>query len=326
VTYTNNPQLVTVDTTFAGTPMIDGEFVNLTPRKQPGFMDLFKWMLKRGDTKAAKDLDPQRPERHELTAAQVNALRGITWLGHASFLIQTDSICLLIDPVSSFPFNKRYSNPPLSFDSLPKPDYVLVSHGHFDHYDAKVIAKLDAATTQALVPLQMGQRLVHSDQPNLKYQEAGWYQRFNTKPGVEVVFLPAKHWHRRGAFDMNKVLWGGFWIKVDGVTIYYSGDTSYGPHFAEIRKIMGSPDIALLPIGAYRPESIMKSSHMTPLEAVQAFNDLGAKVLVPCHWGTFDLSDEPPGDPIRWLRQIESEGLIHGKLVVPAIGGTIALK
>ena len=322
--YTRNPQLETVDSSFLGTPISRGQFLNLAPRKQPSFRELLRWSLSRKELAAAKKLDTQRPEYQRLTAAQAKALRGITWLGHASFLIQTDTQRLWIDPVHSFPFNRRQSNAPISFAELPSPDYVLISHGHYDHYDAKVVSKL-SAQTEVLVPLQMGQRLVRTHQPGVKFQEAGWFQRYATGPDLEVILVPAQHWHRRGAFDFAKVLWGGFWIKIDGVTIYYSGDSAYGAHFAKIRAVLGAPDIALLPIGAYDPRHIMKESHMNPEEAVQACNDLGAKVLVPCHWGTFDLSDEPPGEPIRWLRKLEAEGKIQAKVIVPAIGGTVPL-
>ncbi len=322
VTHHKNDQLDFVRPDYAGNPKIGNRFQNQSPRDQPGFWKLMKWGFSHFGDQSIKTSDTFRPRYLSLTPDSIAKMRGVVWLGHSSLLIQSDSISLLIDPVQSFPFNKRLSPSPILLSKIPHVDYLLVSHGHLDHLDTKVASALDGSRTTALVPLKMG-NIIRNANPNMVAQEAGWWQKFRTSKHVEVVFLPAQHWHRRGLADQDEVLWGGYWIRIDGVTIYYSGDTSYGPHFKEIRRIMGAPDIAILPIGAYRPDYIMKASHMTPLEASEAFRDLGAKVLLPCHWGTFDLSDEPPGEPIQWLRQIEAQGNISGKLVEMGIGEVI---
>jgi len=155
-------------------------------------------------------------------------------------------------------------------------------------------------------------------------EEAGWYQRYDIG-NLDITFMPSQHWHRRGLFDFNKVLWGGFHLNTHRRSIYFPGDTAYSGLFGEFRELMGDPDICLLPIGAYKPEFIMKESHTSPAEAVQAFNDLGGKTLVPMHYGTYDLSDEPLGEPLRWMRELEAEGKNKGDLRVLDVGERLPL-
>ena len=261
VTYEHNPSLKTVLPGYRGNAVVDGQFQNETSRRQPGFLELAKWGLSRIGGNPEKANDTVRPGFHALTPDSIAKMRGIVWLGHSSLLIQDDSTSILIDPVSTFPFATRYSPAPIDFTKIPRVDYLLVSHGHYDHLDLKVAAAMDGKHTQALVPLRMGPYLTDVNE-SLKLQEAGWWQKFQTRDNVEIILMPAKHWHRRKATDQNKVLWGGFWIRIGGVTIYYPGDTSSSLHFKQIREVMGSPDIVIMPIGAYRPASIMKTSHM----------------------------------------------------------------
>jgi L-ascorbate metabolism protein UlaG (beta-lactamase superfamily) len=183
----------------------------------------------------------------------------------------------------------------------------MLSHGHFDHLDLATLRSLKAG--QVLAPLRLGD-LVRRANPALGVQEAGWYQRFETGPGLEVTLLPAQHWHRRGLRDFNASLWGSFLVRFGGRSLFFAGDTGYNGHFREIREHAGPVDVALLPIGAYDPPFIMRPSHLDPEEALQAFQDLGAATLVPMHYGTFDLSDEPPGEPLARLRAaVEERGV-----------------
>ena len=139
----------------------------------------------------------------------------------------------------------------------------------------------------------------------------------------EIVFLPAHHWNRRWMNDTNRELWGSFLIRTGDKTIYFAGDTAYANHFKEIRKLAGTIDYVFMPIAAYRPDWMMRRAHVSPQEAVNAFNDLGAKYFVPMHYGTFDLSDEPIGEPIRLLKQMAESGQLEGNLIVPAVGETV---
>jgi L-ascorbate metabolism protein UlaG (beta-lactamase superfamily) len=179
---------------------------------------------------------------------------------------------------------------------------------------------------QAMVPLQMSS-LLKAAVPGLVVQEAGWYQQFTIaeETGVEIIYLPAAHWHQRGLNDMNKVLWGSFLLRTPHWQLYFAGDTAYKDHFKEINQLFGAPDICFIPIGAYKPAFMMDKSHLNPAEAVQAFNELGGKTFIPMHFGTFDLSDEPAGEPLRLLEQFAAAGQFQGTLRAPAIGEFIPL-
>jgi L-ascorbate metabolism protein UlaG (beta-lactamase superfamily) len=197
-------------------------------------------------------------------------------------------------------------------------DYILISHGHYDHLDQRTLAQLQGTSLTALVPLKIGP-IVHAANPAIQIQEAGWYQQFKTDD-ITITLLPAKHWNRRTLFDFNQTLWGSFLIQTKTHTIYFAGDTGYTGHFKEIAALVGPIDYAILPIGAYEPSFIMQPSHLNPEEALQAFEDLGAKHLIPMHYGTFDLSDEPLGEPIQRLNQLLHERHLEPKVIIPDVG------
>ncbi|GAB3820526.1 hypothetical protein GCM10028895_20930 [Pontibacter rugosus] len=141
---------------------------------------------------------------------------------------------------------------------------------------------------------------------------------------MEVYFMPASHWHRRGVLDMNKVLWGSFVIKTPTLTLYFAGDTAIAPHFEEIEELFGPMDVCIMPIGAYKPAFLMQKSHMNPHEAIKAYNLLRGGMFIPMHYGTFDLSDEPASEPVRLLEQVAATGVLQG-LRIPAIGEPVLL-
>jgi L-ascorbate metabolism protein UlaG (beta-lactamase superfamily) len=248
----------------------------------------------------------------------------IAWLGHATFLIRVKGLTFLVDPVLfDLPLMKRRSPLPCPPEVFHNIDYLLLSHGHRDHLDKQSIKLVfdQNPGLKAFGPLAMAP-LVHKMVPGLPLQEAGWYQQFNLEKSqdLQLYFLPAAHWHRRGLSDMNKVLWGSFLIRTPEQTIFFAGDTALGPHFREIRDLFGPPDICILPVGAYKPAFLMQQSHLNPWEAIQAFHALGGKTFIPMHYGTFDLSDEPAGEPVRLLQEMAVDGKINGQLIIPAIG------
>ena len=127
---------------------------------------------------------------------------------------------------------------------------------------------------------------------------------------LEITYLPAAHWHRRGLTDLNQVLWGSFMIRVQDKLIYFAGDTAYAEHFETIEARFGPVDIALMPIGAYKPAYMMAKSHVNPHEAAKAANVLRAGHVVPMHYGTFDLSDEPASEPLRQLTEVDRKSVV----------------
>ncbi len=275
---------------------------------------IFKWKLfgkKRPANTAVKALEVVN-EAEKLTQKE----DFICWLSHASFLIQLGGKRILLDPVfGDIPFYKRKTKAPYSAKELGKIDYLLISHVHYDHFDASSLKQLAGKSLKALLPLKMS-ALLHKSLPKVATEELDWYEVYDDG-SVQITFVPAKHWGRRGLFDKNAVLWGGYVLSTQGMSIYFSGDTAYGDHFKEIGKRFDI-DYALLPIGAYKPEFIMKHNHMNPEEAFEAFKDLKAKTLIPMHYGTFKLTDEPLDEPLRWMEKI---ALSHpGKIKVLKVG------
>jgi len=249
----------------------------------------------------------------------------ITWLGHASWLVQLDGASLLVDPVFSeaipsepVPLRIRRNAPaPPQAAQLPRIDRTLVSHNHYDHYDRRSVL---AAGAPVLTGAGVGKGLP------LPVRELRWWETDEIREGLRVTFVPSQHWSRRGFFDVNRTLWGGFVIEGSRSRLYHSGDTAYFEGFGEIGARFGPLDAALLPIGAYDPPWFMEKQHLNPEQAVQAFADLRARLFVAMHWGTFKLTDEPLDEPPRrlreeWLRR----ALPTGRLRIPAIGETLDL-
>jgi L-ascorbate metabolism protein UlaG (beta-lactamase superfamily) len=243
----------------------------------------------------------------------------VTWLGHASFLVQLDGVSLLVDPAlrpSLYGGIERNVPPGVPLEKLPPIDAVLVSHSHYDHLDLPTLERVKAPVVAGL-----GLERWFRDR-RLFATELGWWRTAKVGP-VRVTFVPAQHWSRRGLLDGNRTLWGGFVIEGSTATLYHSGDTAYFDGFREIGRRFAI-DAALLPVGAYDPGWFMEKQHMNPEQALQAFEDLGAGTFVAMHWGTFKLSDEPLDEPPR---RVEAErarrGLPAERVRVLAVGETI---
>jgi len=229
----------------------------------------------------------------------------ICWLSHASFLIQLGGKRILIDPVlGNLPFYKRQIPVPYYAEALGEIDYLLISHVHYDHFDRKSLSAISSQIEKAILPLHMS-KVLHKTAPNLKTKELDWYESYDDGT-IKITFVPARHWGRRGIFDKNRVLWGGYVLTHKGKNIYFSGDSAVGDHFVEIGNRFNI-DYALLPIGDYKPEFIMKHNHLNPQEAFDAATQLKAKKMIPMHYGTFKLTDEPLDEALAWMQQIAKE-------------------
>jgi len=328
--YLSNPDLNIIKPGWPGNKVINGQFANGDQLYEPSFLNVLKWKAATNPQKAEKEKDTYTPPVHPNARLFQNPEDGITWLGHATFLIRLNNINFLIDPVLyDLPLIKRRTPLPCPPENITRVDYLLLSHGHRDHLDEKSLKLIyrQNPKVKALGSLKMS-KLLASIVPGLPVQEAGWYQQYNLEANtdIEIFYLPAAHWHRRGLFDMNKILWGSFMFRFKNKLLYFAGDTAYKADiFTEIRSLFGAPDICILPIGAYKPDYIMQESHMNPAEAVQAFQDLGGKKFIPMHYGTFDLSDEPAGEPVRLLQTYAAAGKIPGNLHLPVIGEKIII-
>ena len=324
----NNPKLETIKPGYKGNKIIQNQFANGDELYNPDFSNVIRWKLSANPQKDEKKADNYTPHLFTDNSFLHAADDMIVWLGHATFFIRVQGTTFLIDPVLyDLPMLKRKVGLPCAPDDLKNIDYVLLSHAHRDHLDIKSLRTVcrNNAAVKVLVPLHAGS-LIRSASKHLPYQEAGWYQRYDIVPEhLEIYLVPASHWHRRGLFDMNTVLWGGFIIKTKEQTLYFAGDTGFNGHFEEIQETFGPLDICIMPVGAYKPSFLMQKSHLNPHEAVRAYNVLRGGTFIPMHYGTFDLSDEPASEPVRLLEQIAAAGLISG-LKLPAIGEPLLLR
>jgi L-ascorbate metabolism protein UlaG (beta-lactamase superfamily) len=230
----------------------------------------------------------------------------VTFVGHATFLIQVAGINVLTDPVYSeraspvtFGGLRRVRAPGVPFDDLPPISLVLLSHNHYDHCDLRTLELLERRFHPPIVtPLGNG-RLLRS--AGIRHvDEIDWWETASGAP-LPITLTPAQHFSARNMFDRNRALWGGFLIEAGGQRVLFAGDTGYGPHFREIAARLGPCDLALLPIGAYEPRWFMEDIHMNPAEAVQAHLDLEARRSVAMHFGTFQLTPEGIDAPVREL-------------------------
>ena len=242
------------------------------------------------------------PEFPELRHGQV----ALTWIGHASFLLQAPGVNLLIDPnwARWLKVIKRMREPGLELHALPDIDAVLITHAHFDHLDRRTLRKV-AAEQPIVVPHNVG-RLVHGLGFDRVHELDVW-ESMQLGP-VKVTMTPAHHWGARMLADSHRGF-GGFVIEVEGRSIFHCGDSAYFPGFAEIGKRL-PVEIALLPIGAYDPPS-GREVHMTPEDSLRAFVEMGAQTFVPMHYGTFRLSYEPSWEPpSRLIECAGAQGLL----------------
>ena len=289
--------------TWQGPPSdhFDGERFWPPLRVERGVGDLARWQLD----------GVKRPEWHDIQAAPgprpprrlpLSALR-VTFVNHATVLLQVDGMNILTDPIWSqrcSPLEtigpRRVHPPGIRFEDLPDIDAVLLSHDHYDHMDVPTLRRIERTFPRARIYAGLGNAAFLRSQGLRHVYDLDWWQEvrygFATITGV-----PAQHFSGRGLCDRNGTLFLGYVVRGPAGAVYFAGDTGYSPHFAEIRRRLGPMRLAVLPIGAYKPEWFMAPMHMSPRQAVQAQKDLEAPVAVGMHFGTFQLADEPQDDP-----------------------------
>lgn len=283
----------------------DGRFFN------PGvpdhsFLDALKWMRTRRPEPWPRWISstpgPKPPRRVEDTTLRV------TFVNHATVLLQTEGLNLLTDPVwsdrvspVSFAGPRRHRAPGIRFQDLPRIDAILLSHNHYDHLDAGTLRRLAAEHDPVVFcPLGVAPLVRRCGLHNV--QELDWWET-TTWRGREIHCVRAQHFSARTPFDRNRTLWCGWVMEAERGNIYFAGDTGFGDFFGEIGRSFEPIRLALLPIGAYEPEWFMGPVHMTPEQAVEARALTGAAVAVGIHFGTFSLADEGEADPLARLRR-----------------------
>ena len=271
------------------------QYINLDGPSERTMPELLKWQTEK---KPLKPLKKKQQTNIEVTQNKIitkNKDNGMVWLGHATFLFTLGGKHFITDPVLyNVSVVKRFTPLPCEVADLKHIDYILLSHNHRDHCDKRSMQELCTLNPNAVIltGLEIG-KLLRSWKITNTVIEAGWYQQFFLKQELQVTYLPAKHWNRRGLKDMNEMLWGSFMIESKQSKIYFGADSGLGIHFEETAQLFPNIDYALPGIGAYKPEWFMHTAHTGPADALLAFEKLKAKHFIPMHHGTFDLSDEP---------------------------------
>ena len=252
----------------------------------------------------------------------------ITWIGHATLLVQLDGVNILTDPQFSdraspvgFAGPRRLNPPGVAFEDLPPIHAVVISHDHYDHLDRPTVQRLAAAhRPRFFVPLGLKAWFASLDISDV--QELDWWDSERVD-GVTFTATPVQHWSARTPFDMNRRLWAGWAIAAGARRLFFGGDTGYYDGFRRVGERLGPFDLALVSIAAYEPPSVMAHTHTTPEEALRVFADVRARTFVAMHWGTFDLAEEPIDEPPRrLLAAARAEGLPDARIWVLAHGET----
>jgi N-acyl-phosphatidylethanolamine-hydrolysing phospholipase D len=319
--------------TEPGRPLhhVDGGFRNSDPDFQrPSSWTRWSFIVRRlwASVTAPRSFDaPRAPnDGTVLRAGRLNP--SVTWIGHSTLLLQMDGVNMLTDPqwsARASPLSwagpRRLNPPGLSFEDLPRIDVVVISHDHYDHLDLATVRRL-AETHDPLFLVPLGLKAWFAENGMGRVEELDWWQEREYR-GVTFVCVPAQHFSQRTLWDGNTRLWASWAIVGDTRRLYFSGDTGYFAGFQEAGQRLGPFDLAAIAIGAYLPPEIMKTVHTTPEEAVQAFIDLNASVLLGIHWGTFDLAEESLDEPPRrMLAEIERRGIDSGRAWIIKLGET----
>lgn len=274
----------------------------------PGWWDLNSFIISKiwQSTFAPRTFVLPVQEYHPSDLQNPLATPSVTWVGHSTLLVQLENVNVLTDPQwsdraspVSFAGPKRLSPPGIRFEDLPPIHLVLISHNHYDHLNLQTIERLAAAHDPLfLVPL--GLKEWFHDHHLSHVKELDWWEQYPFQ-SITVVCLPAQHFSKRTLWDRNETLWSSWAVIGKDKRFFFSGDTGYYPVFKKIGKHFGPFDLAAITIGAYLPREVMNMTHLTPEEALQVFMDLQARRMVGIHWGTFDLTEEPLGEPPKRL-------------------------
>ena len=272
---------------------------------------------------------PERMANNGNLLRENNTTPTITWIGHATLLVQMDGVNFLTDPIwsntpSPIPFigPSRWVEPGVELADLPAIDFVVISHNHYDHLDLPTLRELAQLNTETEFFVPMGNADLLQKNGISRVREMNWGDSINVK-GTMVHCLPTQHWSKRSLNDTRKSLWSSWAITGPQKRFYFAGDTGYFDGFKDIGDKFGPFDLAAVPVGAYEPRAMMKATHMNPEEAVQSALDVRATTAVAMHYGTFDLSDEPLSEPpLRFKAAAEKTSLGTKGSWVLAIGET----
>ena len=290
----------------------DGIFYNnYINHKMATFKEFWKW---RKESKKPEPLSFPLANNDPKFLQENRTQKTLTWIGHASFLIQLDGINILTDPHLTeraspivFAGPSRTTPPGLTIGNLPEIDVIVISHNHYDHLDYQTILKITRKQINrqplVLVPLKLKKLLKSFGARNVK--ELDWWDTTTFK-NLNIHSVPVQHWSNR-SFNTNKTLWCGWVFENEDFKSIFVGDTGYSKDFSTIQQKFGPMDLSMIPIGAYAPRWFMKDHHCNVEESIQIHKDLKSKKSIAMHWGTFQLTDEPMDEPVKLLKKLTIE-------------------
>ncbi len=318
----------------------DGTFRN--PEGSPKRDANFKWSYKIFNQEKKK-LDMTVPKEHVIDKEKVlSDLRKyqeddyVAWIGHATFLIKLGNTTIITDPVFSKNAGplifgpKRFTEPALKLNEIPKTDIFLLTHNHYDHQDMTTIRRFPFKNVKVLLPLKLGKYFSRNGYKDVN--EMDWYEEIEINKNLKITFLPAVHWSKRSLTDTNKTLWGNFLIEYNGKKLLFGCDTGIGNIYKDIGNKYGPIDLTFINIGAYNFYPIMPYKdksiyHTNPEEALEVAKNLKSKKVIGMHWGTFVLSLEPIMEPpVRFKANAEKYGFKKEDAIVYRIGEFGSLK
>ncbi len=292
-------------------------FRNTDPNfKQADGLDVFNWLISRGTRRSFSKETAEIPSTtfNNILVENVNT-NSVTWIGHSTTLVRCEKKLFLTDPVwseTAGPYNlvgaNRYTSATISIEQLPDIDIILISHNHYDHLDLNsILSFAKNKKTHFFIPLGLKEWFADYGIQNL--HEMDWWQE-ETFGSFKIVCTPAQHFSGRSPFDRNNTLWSSWTVIGKEKRFYFGGDSAYFSGFKQIGEKYGPFQLSLIPIGAYLPRNIMGPVHVDPKEAVQAFLDINSQMMLPIHWGTFRMADEPIDQPPKdFLAEVEKRGL-----------------
>jgi N-acyl-phosphatidylethanolamine-hydrolysing phospholipase D len=307
---------------------VEGGFRNTNPAfERPSAAARFAFIWKRAWA-SARTIDVPRVANDGAALRANGSEPTVTWVGHATVLLQLDGVNLLTDPhwggrasPVSFVGPKRLQAPGLAFEDLPPIHVVVLSHDHFDHLDLSTVKRL-AADRDPIFVVPLGLKRWLEGEGITRVVELDWWQEFEYR-GLRIVCTPAQHFSQRSLWDSNTRLWASWAVLGSTRRVYFGGDTGYFDGLREIGERLGPFDLVAVQIGAYMPPAIMRFVHLTPEQAVAAFQDLRGRTLLGIHWGTFDLADEPLEEPpARMLAEAARRGVPPDRAWIMKLGET----
>jgi L-ascorbate metabolism protein UlaG (beta-lactamase superfamily) len=293
-------------------------FHNLESIEQKETIDVLKWLITR-DREEWDNSDTIK--QRKIPFAEIKDKVRVTFINHATILIQTPTHNILTDPIFSeraspveFAGPKRKRPPGVKFEELPPIHLVMISHNHYDHLDLSTLTSINEQHKPLFIT-PLGVDLLLHRHNITKTLAMDWDQDFKVEEDLIIHCVPAQHFSGRGISDRNKTLWAGYVIDYQQKRYYFAGDTGYGNFFKQIGKKFQSIEVAILPIGAYKPRWFMQPIHTSPEEAVLAFRDVNAKYFVPMHYYTFQMADEGMNTPLNDLNEaINKHGIDHNAI------------